>query len=145
METEVILELTSSIQNLDGTMSRIQVFLIMLIIVMLGLAWFMNRQLTKNTGIQSITFDSDFADELFVSDQLDELLSYCLKHEKKSPNDVTVNWHLGIYYYFKGDLQRARLYFEKTIRLNPNWESSAAGYIDKIDSISFSSGSDQIQ
>jgi len=145
METEAILELTSSIQNLDHTMSRVQILLILLIIIMAGLTWFINRQLTRKTGIESITFDSDFADELFSSDQVDELLSYSHKHEAKSPNDVDVNWYLGIAYYYKGDFQRSKLYFEKTIQLNPNWEAGASGYIDKIDSTSFSSGNNHIQ
>lgn len=83
----------------------------------------------------------DVADEFSLrkAERLDDigdedgLLEYCLRFISKYPNDVNVTYYLGLAYYRKKMLNESKIYFSKSIELNPNMKKTISAYLESIE------------
>jgi len=132
---ETVIELTKAIHSLDSTIFKAEMLLILLIVVIAASTWTLIKYYERKTGELADSLDPDLANHYYESEQIDKLLSYCDKFKKKYPNDVHLNWYLGLCNYNLGNLNEAKNYFIKVNTINPNWKKHTEGYIDEIDEV----------
>jgi tetratricopeptide (TPR) repeat protein len=131
--TESILELAKSIQSLSDNIVIMEIVIIVAGLVSVGFMWLLIKYYENTTNDRADEFSSRKADKLDDTGNIEELLQYCIKFVNKYPNDMTVNFYLGLAYYRKNEYIEAKKYFEKSVELNPNMRESVEGYLDVID------------
>ncbi len=130
---ESILELAKSIQSLSDNIVIMEIVIIVAGLVSVGFMWLLIKHYENATNDRADEFSSRKADKLDDTGNIEELLQYCIKYVKKYPNDMTVNFYLGLAYYRKNEFIEAKKYFEKSAELNPNMRESVEGYLEVIE------------
>lgn len=130
---EAVLELAKSIQSLSDNIVTMEIVIIVTGLVSAGFMWFIIKYYENATNDRADEFSVRKADKLDNTDNIDELLEYCLKFCKKYPNDMTVNFYLGLAYYRKQQFLESRKYFQKSAELNPNMRKNVQGYLEVIE------------
>ncbi|MFO7528997.1 MAG: tetratricopeptide repeat protein [Marinobacter sp.] len=130
---EAVLELAKSIQSLSDNIVTMEIVIIVTGLVSAGFMWFIIKYYENATNDRADEFSVRKADRLDNTDNIDELLEYCLKFREKYPNDMTVNFYLGLAYYRKQQFLESRKYFKKSAELNPNMRQNVEGYLEVIE------------
>ena len=133
LSNEAVLELAKSIQSLSDNIVAMEIVIFVAGIASVVLMWLLIRHYENTTNDRADEFSSRKADKLDDTGNIDELLQYCTKYVNKYPNDMTVNFYLGLAYYRQNEYIEAKKYFEKSVQLNPNMRESVEGYLEVID------------
>jgi tetratricopeptide (TPR) repeat protein len=101
-----------------------------------GLLWLFIKYYENRTNSRADEFSIRKAERLDDEGKVGELIEYCESFFRKFPNDVNVNFYLGIGYYRDGQMDKAKAYFESAVHLNPNFHQHVDAYLEKIMSFS---------
>ena len=93
----------------------------------------------ENKPEPAIEFDSNYADELYMRNKLDELIEYCSQAQEVYVNDIYVYWFQGLAYFRMEEPVLAKKNFEQVLKINPNWKESVEGYLNEIENLEIGS------
>ncbi len=131
--SEAILELAKSVQSLSDNIVIMEIVIIGAGLVSGIFTWFIIKHYESTTNDRADEFSLRKADKLDNTGNIDELLQYCNKWVNKYPNDMNINFYLGLAYYRKQQFLQAKQYFERSATLNPNMRESVKGYLEVIE------------
>jgi len=103
MDNQSIIELTRAAELLASSITRMTFFMAISMFVLIGFTWFIIKYYEKLSNHSLGSFNSEKAQKLFDTNRVQELLKYCLKYQRKYPNDVQINFHLGLTHYRLGN------------------------------------------
>jgi tetratricopeptide (TPR) repeat protein len=132
LKDETVAELTKAIDSLSSELLKMEITIIVALLVCVGFMVLLIRYYENRTNDRADGFSTSKAERLDDAGDTQGLIKYCEKWFKKYPNDVNINFYLGLAYYHDGQLEKAKHYFESTITLNPNYKEHVAAFLEEI-------------
>ncbi|HCS50832.1 tetratricopeptide repeat protein [Rubinisphaera sp.] len=85
-------------------------------------------------SVEASSMQTEFNElnDLLESNQLNSLISRCIKILEEKPNSGTAHYYLGLAFYQMGDEDESRKHLEESLKLEPSWEMQIQPYLEKL-------------
>lgn len=88
-------------------------------------------------GVRFLSYKKSDVFKFFAEEKIDkglysEVISDAKEFLKDRPHHTYTQWYLAKAYYYTDDFENAKLYFEKILKREPDWEESVKPYLDEI-------------
>jgi len=125
MESEIL-------QQLE--LIRVYVFVIMVAIVLWALFKIIESVQNVFIGFKK-AWDASFnnrMEKLMDIGKYDKIINECKDVLQKHPNHIDAVWYTAKAFYYTGDNEASKEYFDKAIYLVPSWDETATVYLNEL-------------